>query len=47
LDLGEDGGCEGHLGELVAQVADFLALRGNGLAECPGRTPSAEDRAPS
>jgi hypothetical protein len=33
--LGQDGGGEGELGELVAQAADFLALRGDGLAE-PG-----------
>jgi len=24
LGLGEDGGCEGELGELAAQAADFL-----------------------
>jgi hypothetical protein len=30
--LGEDGGCEGDLGELVAQAADFLALRGEAVA---------------
>lgn len=33
LGLGKDGGCEGELGELVAQAADFLALCGDGLAE--------------
>jgi hypothetical protein len=33
--LGEDGGGEGELGDLTAQVADLLALRGDGPAE-PG-----------
>jgi|SRR5580704_1431656 hypothetical protein len=33
LVLGEDGGGEGELGDLVAQVADLLALAGDGLAE--------------
>ena len=35
LVLGVDGGGEGELGDLVAQVADLLELLGNGLAE-PG-----------
>ena len=35
LVLGVDGGGEGELGDLVAQVADLLELLGDGLAE-PG-----------
>jgi hypothetical protein len=33
--LCEDSGGEGELGDLVAQIADFLSLRSDGLAE-PG-----------
>jgi hypothetical protein len=33
VGLGEDGGGEGELGDLMAQVADLPALRVDGLAE--------------